>query len=59
MLLGHAYARALRTHMLSVAALVSHMLDASNCLTGIDIDNYKYLYELLPDFDLNEPILSR
>ena len=38
MLTGHAYARALRAHMLSAAAVVSEMLRTSNCLDGVDLN---------------------
>lgn len=47
MLTGHAYARALRAHMLSVSSLVGKMLDTPECLTGLDLDRIKSLHELL------------
>ena len=36
MLTGHAYARALRAHMLSAVAVVSEMLHTPNCLDDVD-----------------------
>ena len=47
MLTGHAYARALRAHMLSVASLVAHMFDTPNCLSGVNLNKVKSLHDML------------
>ena len=47
MLSGHAYARALRAHMLSISSLVSEILSTPNCLAGVDIERFKVVHELL------------
>ena len=36
---GHAYARALRAHILSAAAITSLLLENPGCLTGVNIQN--------------------
>ena len=47
MLTGHAYARALRAHMLSVASLVAHLFDTPNCLSGVNLNKVKSLHDML------------
>ena len=47
MLTGSAYSRALRAHILTVAAIVSHLLDTPNCLSGINISKVQSVYESL------------
>ena len=47
MFTGLAYARALRAHMLSAAAVVSEMLRTTNCLDGVDLNRLNTLHEML------------
>ena len=39
MLSGHAYARALRAHLLSSAAIVSLVVNTPGCMSGIDVEH--------------------
>ena len=47
MLSGHAYARALRAHMLSSASVMARMLSTPDCLSGIKIDKARMVHEML------------
>lgn len=47
MLTGHAYARALRAHMLSAASIMSEMLDTPHCLSGVNISKIESLLDTL------------
>ena len=38
MLTGHAYARALRAHMLSAVFLVAHLPETPDCLSGVNLN---------------------
>ena len=40
MLTGHAYARALRAHILSSVVIISVVLEAPGCLVGIDLPEH-------------------
>ena len=44
---GHAYARALRAHLLTAAALVTHVLDTPGCLTDINLNRLRTLHDML------------
>ena len=47
MLIGHAYARALRAHMLSEVSLVAHLLETPDCLSSVNLNKVKSLHEML------------
>ena len=47
MMTGHAYARALRAHLLSSAAIVSKLLDQPECLSGVDLPHLKAIHKAL------------
>ena len=47
MLTGHAYARALRAHMLSAVPLVAHLLETPDCLSGGKLNKINSLHEML------------
>lgn len=47
MMTGHAYAHALRAHMLSAVSIVSLMLDTPNCLSGVNLDKLRALHSML------------
>ena len=51
MLTGHAYARALRAHMLSAASIVSLMLDTPNSLNGVAKESLRDLHAMLLKHD--------
>ena len=44
---GHAYSRALRAHMLTLAAIISSLLETQSCLSGINTGKLRLLYESL------------
>ena len=44
---GHEYSRALRVHMLTIAAIISNILETSNCLSGIDVSKLQLVYDSL------------
>lgn len=46
-LIGHAYPRALRAHMLSTASIIAELLDTPNCLSGINLNKVQSLHEML------------
>lgn len=52
MLTGHAYARALRAHMLSASSLVGKMLDTEDCLSAVNIGRVKAIHEMLLKHEL-------
>ncbi|MES9880176.1 MAG: hypothetical protein ABW185_04765 [Sedimenticola sp.] len=56
MLTGHAYARALRAHMLSVSSLVGKMLDTQESLSGLNLDRLKAIHEMLlrEEYDVDD-----
>ena len=47
MLTGHAYARALRAHMLSAVSLVAHLLETPDFLSGVTLNKVTSLHEML------------
>lgn len=57
MLTGHAYAPALRAHMLSAAAVVSEMLHTPNCLDGVDLNRLNTLNKMLLNDGCNQETL--
>ena len=65
MMTGHAYARALRAHMLSAVSIASLMLDTPNCLSGINLDKIRDLHgmllkhECLQDSVLHEHVVEQ
>ncbi len=47
MMTGHAYARALRAHLLSSAAMITVMLQAPGCLDGLNLEHLRQIHEKL------------
>ena len=47
MLTGHAYARALRAHLLSSAAVLSLLLDRPGAMNGVDLDQLREIHQAL------------
>ena len=45
MLTGHAYARSLRAHLISAAAVISLLLDQPGSMEGVNIDNLRQIHQ--------------
>ena len=43
----HAYSRFLRLHMLTIATIISNILETSNCILGIDVSKLQLMYDSL------------
>ena len=59
MLTGHAYARALRAHMQSAVALVAHLLETPDCLSGVNLNKVKSLHEMLLKYTCLPEVLTK
>ena len=65
MLIDHAYAQALRAHMLSAVSLVAHLFETPDCLSGVNLNNVTSLHEILlkhaclPEVLLKEHVLTQ
>ena len=53
MLTGHAYARALRAHLISSAAIVSILLETPGCMSKINLDKLRIMHQGLLKGDIS------